>query len=96
MPMHKAKRVNRRCEVCNTLMVGVHYKQRFCPACSAARKRQRDRIIYATQRATATPPQRPRRTPADRRRGLTIAQINCMAAAEGLSYGQYVSKHKLL
>lgn len=38
----------------------------------------------------------PLRPPADRRHGLTIAQINDLAAAEGLTYGQYVARHKLL
>lgn len=99
MTMHKAKRVNKRCEVCNALMVGVHYKQRFCLACSAARKRDKVRNYYAAQRAAEKaadpPPQRPRRAPADRRRGRTIRQIVRMATAEGLSYGQYVAKHGL-
>lgn len=80
-------------------MVGVHYKQRFCPACLAARKRESNRIHAAAQRAAekaaGRPQKRSRRTPADRRRSLTIRQIVRLAAAEGLTYGQYVAKHNL-
>lgn len=35
------------------------------------------------------------RSPADRRKGMTLRQIVRQAAAEGLSYGQYCVRHGL-
>ncbi len=72
-----AKRIDKRCEICGCMMVGVHCNQKFCRGCQATRKRERER------------------SRADRRSGLTIRQIVRLAADEGLSYGQYVSKHGL-
>lgn len=91
--------MDKPCEICGGMMRRVRPNSRFCPACGAARKRENDRIRAAAQRAAEKaadyPRKRPSRTPADRRRGLTIRQIARLAAAEGLSYGQYVSKHGL-
>lgn len=95
-----------RCKMCGRLFDDgkpekIHGRHRmFCAECRAERKRAESRKKQAKDTArrrarreaerlaAAGLPERP--TPK-----LSIAQVNALAAASGMHYGQYVALHRL-
>ncbi|MGN0983331.1 MAG: hypothetical protein ACI4OI_00695 [Gemmiger sp.] len=86
------RRINKRCEVRGELMIGVDGRKKFCPECLAARIRESNNVSARARYVRRKPP---RRSPAQRREGMSIEQINQLADAAGLTYGQYVAKNQL-
>jgi predicted nucleic acid-binding Zn ribbon protein len=87
-------RIHKNCLICGKPLTGTNKK--YCSAeCRYQAQLQRQRsanlIEYKKPKAEATPPKKRGRP----KKKQSLADINKLARAEGLTYGQYVGKYGL-
>lgn len=82
------KKVDKPCEDCGTMLLGVSMHRKRCPKCARERERERSRQRKAEQRARERVLAKSKIAKPKRE---SIEDINRKAKAANMSYGQYVA-----
>ena len=82
----------RICTICGKRLQGVGRRTKYCPECRAevnrTKSRERSRIRKAFELEQKARAARPQYT------GPSVREVAAQADAAGMSYGQYVARHK--